>query len=126
MTHRIISAPRFPFALRTKLTTIDENTPLDLAREVMRELEVLYNHHFNDGSGENKWTWDDVHNVDRDVMVELEEVIRAWALDKPVNEAIVCAFRTERWKEPYKKMYDMLMNALGGDDDSSAPGPPPS
>lgn len=101
--------PKYPFVLRTSLSTINENTTAEEAKKLVKQIEVLYDQYF--GEAEPIWTWGDIHDLDRDALIELNEVIRA-ASNPPLDTELVSSFRTDHWKKHYQNVHDMVMNAL--------------
>jgi hypothetical protein len=93
-------APKIPFGLFSSITVIDSSTPVVQARLWQSEMESAYNRYFADP--EPNWTWDDVHDCDRDVLVELEEVVRA-SHQPPMDLDLVSSFSSPDWRAPYLK-----------------------
>ena len=91
--------PDTPFVVQTSLTTIDEATSADQARSWTLEIEARYDGYF--GNPEPTWTWNEVHDLDRDALIELEEVVRA-SRRPPIDLDLVSSFRTPDWRKPYQ------------------------
>lgn len=96
----MLIAPKIPLALLTSVRVIDEKTSSLQAHCWQEELEILYTRFFNEPSP--TWTWNDIHDCDRDILVELEEVIRA-GIKPPLDMELVSSFRTPAWRKPYWK-----------------------
>jgi hypothetical protein len=93
--------PALPLALRTTITVIDGSTSAVQADAWASELNALYDAHFDNPNP--TWTWNDVHDCDRDVFIELEEVVRARKLP-PTDLDLVSSFRNIDWRKPYQKL----------------------
>lgn len=100
LNRKLLQAPKIPLVLLSSVTVIDSTTTAAQARQWQSELEVLYTKHFR--NPEPTWTWNDVHDCDRDVLIELEEVIRA-STKPPLDLELVSSFRTSEWRAPYWK-----------------------
>ena len=96
----MFTPPPIPLVLLSSVTLIDSTTTTEQARRWQIELESLYNSHYRDP--EPVWTWDDVQDLDRDALIELEEVIRA-GKTPPLDLDLVSSFRTPDWRKPYWK-----------------------
>lgn len=88
--------PPNPLILSTSITVINTSTTLQQADAWAVELNVLYDQYF--GSTMPRWTWDHIHNLDRDAFLELEEVIRA-SKYPPINAALLTRFQTDEWRK---------------------------
>lgn len=111
----LIGPPDLPLALTSSITIINGHTSLEQARKWMLEIEARYNTLF--GETEPTWTWNDVHDCDRDVLVELEEVMRS-RNSPPMDLDLVSSFRTPSWRLPYNRnllAYRVLLKASPGD-----------
>lgn len=100
LNRKMPQAPKIPLALLSSVTVIDSTTTAAQARQWQEELEALYTKHFR--NPDPTWTWNDVHDCDRDVLIELEEVIRA-SKQPPLDLDLVSSFRTSEWRAPYWK-----------------------
>lgn len=85
--------PALPFVMQSSITCINETTQFYQAVQWRAELESQYNQYF----GNTEWDWNDVHEVDRDAIIELEEVIRSYA-KPPMDMEVVTSFRSESWR----------------------------
>jgi len=91
--------PITPLCVKSGITVITENTSKEQARIWLAEIESLYNAHHNEA--EPTWTWDHVHDLDRDAMVELEEIIGA--SDRyPLTLELISTFRDQAWRRLYQ------------------------
>lgn len=96
----MLQPPKIPLALLSGIRVINLKTSSRQAHAWQEELETLYSRYFKDPSP--TWTWNDMHDLDRDAMVELEEIIRA-GIKPPVSTDLVCSFLTPDWRKPYWK-----------------------
>lgn len=96
----MLQAPPIPLVLLSSVTVIDHATTAIQARLWQEEIETLYNKHYR--NPEPTWTWEDVHDCDRDALIELEEVIRA-SVAPPLDLELVSSFMTPEWRAPYWK-----------------------
>lgn len=92
---KTIAVPTTPLILLTGITQISVSTGKDQARAWTKELETLYDAHFQD---DKRWTWDDVHDLDRDAFYELELIVEAND-QLPLVEELISSFLTPDWRE---------------------------
>lgn len=100
-----------PFAtlsLTSSITVIDESTTAAQAEQWKKEIEARYCEFFQ--NPEPTWTWNDVHDCDRDILIELEEVIRS-SRNPPIDMDLVSSFRTPDWRKAYSKETMMHVTA---------------
>lgn len=93
-----MKAPYTPFAQTSSITVIDESTTAAQAEQWKNEIESRYNEFF----GNPTWTWNEVHDCDRDILIELEEVVRS-SKNPPMDMDLVSSFRTPDWRKAYSK-----------------------
>lgn len=106
----MLQPPKIPLALLSSIRVINLKTGSHQAHAWQEELETLYSRYFKDLNP--TWTWNDMHDLDREIMVELEEIIRA-GIKPPVNTDLVCSFLTPDWRKPYwKKLFVHRANIL--------------
>ena len=64
-----------PFVLQTSIDVITQETTVEQARKWTQELEALYNKFFSDKVP--TWSLNDIHDLDRDALLELEAIMQA-------------------------------------------------
>jgi hypothetical protein len=91
-----LKPPTTPLVLLSSMTTLSAATTLEEARQWQSEIESLYTAHY--GNAQPVWTWNDTHDLDRDVLIELEEIVRAHKAP-PLDTDLVCSFTNPNWRE---------------------------
>ena len=89
--------PSTPLAVESSISTINCTTTIEQATTWMAELNSKYTEYY----GSEEWNWNDTHDCDRDIFVELEEVIRG-CTNPPIDKDLVCSFMADTWRKAYR------------------------
>lgn len=87
-----------PLAVRTGITVINAETTVQEASLWALDLDERYIQHL--GESCISWTCDDMHQLDRDAMAALDEVLRA-NRGQPLDASLLPPFLDETWRNGY-------------------------
>lgn len=91
--------PETPLALLSSITIINCDTTAEQAKLWALEMESLYNQYY---VGNTEFTWYDMHGTDWDLMIELEEIVRA-STRPPLEKTLISNFGNADWRNKFKK-----------------------
>lgn len=91
-------APTVPLSVHTGITVLNTETTVHEASLWALDLEERYIQYY--GESCISWTCDDMHELDRDATVALDEVLRAHRYP-PLDTSLLKPFLEEGWRKGY-------------------------